>query len=161
MSLHALIDDYVIVDIKDLIDEDIFAESRCHQMVLDITGIIPAPLVGWIFDGYGFVSSREPLSANEIVVLQQRTQREFGQVLVIKAVDALGVRNLELYNAGTVVNIASIAQQMLSMRILLESGALKTCVGLCNAIKASYPQYIDIFDMVIKETTDFLNANNY
>lgn len=161
MSLYALVDDYIIVDIRMLGDDEIFVESKRHQMVLDLTGVIPSPAVGWIFNGHKFVPSLAPLSEIDAIALQQRTQREFGQVMVLKAVDALGVRNLELYNAGTPVNIANIAQQMSNMRLLLESGALKTCVSLCNAVKTSYPQYVDIFEMVIKEVTDFLNANNY
>jgi hypothetical protein len=73
----------------------------------------------------------------------------------------MGARNLKLSEEGVVVDVASLASQLSSIKLLLETGALKTARGICTLQKPNFSNHSDIFQVVIDEITNFLNTNGY
>jgi len=92
---------------------------------------------------------------------RQKNQREFGEYLVPELIDLMGERNLTLIQNGTPVSITSLAQDNASVKLLIETGALATARSICGVLKAKYPNHSDIYDHVIVDITEFLQATAY
>lgn len=92
---------------------------------------------------------------------QQTAQREFGQYLIPEMIDLMGERNLTLGQNGTTINMIAIASDNSSVKLLVETGALKTARSICLQLKVKYATHSDIYDHVIEDITEFLVQNGY
>lgn len=102
-----------------------------------------------------------PLSQDQADALQQRLQREFGLQLLPELVDQIGAINLKLSRSGQGVDVASMASQMASIKLLLEGGALKTVRGICAQLKPAFPVYANVLEHGIVSITNFLHRNGW
>lgn len=161
MREYAIIDDNKVIDIISLDDEGYLDRARGHQCVIDIEDIIPKPQVGWILEGNIIKPVSIELNPDQLDLIQQTSQRQFGLKLLPIATDLVGARNLKLARDGVPVNVASLAGQMASVKLLLEGGALKTVRGLVGALKITFPSHADIMDLIISEITNFLINNGW
>jgi hypothetical protein len=87
---------------------------------------------------------------------QQTEQREFGLYLIPELIDLMGERNLTLAQNGASINMLSIASDNASVKLLIETGALKTARSVCVQLKMKYPSHADIYDHVIEDISEFL-----
>lgn len=134
---------------------------RSVQGVIDITDQVPEPQVGWALIGSELMNQTPPTTSDEHDAYQQKAQRQKGEQLCKKATDLVGARNLKLARELVPVDVALLASQMLSLKTLLEGGALKTVRGLCLAMKAAHPNHADILQSIVDEITEFLIKNNW
>jgi hypothetical protein len=100
------------------------------------------------------------LESNGIEEMQMG-KRTFGQTIINNLIDAMGVRNQKLIDAGTPLNVVSIASDNASIKLLIETGALGTAISLCSQLKYKYPTHADIYDTTVKTLAEFLQRNNY
>jgi hypothetical protein len=163
MKLHACIKDNVVDQLVEIVDEEQYQFlAKNYSTILDISETIPQPQVGWVFNGTGLEHpSFQNLSEDEFDSFQQTAQRQYGQKLMEKLVDSLGARNLKLTREQTPVDVASLAGQLSAIKLLLETGALKTVRGLCVAIKPAFPNHSDILQSAIDDITVFLETNDF
>ena len=49
--LGAVIDNNVVIEVRDFFDEEVVDLMQKHQLVFDTTNFLQQPKVGWVFDG--------------------------------------------------------------------------------------------------------------
>lgn len=160
MRKHAIVNDSIVSEIVYLNEDETIERSR-YSLVIDIEDMVPSPEIGWILEGNKLMLSPSSYSLDEFDAIQQNSQRLFGEKLLKVAVDKIGARNLKLARENTPADIAALASSMASLKLLLEGGALKTVIGLCNAVKNNFPNHTDILQSVIDEISNFLNENGW
>lgn len=94
-------------------------------------------------------------------LIQQNDQRTWGESFAETIIDQVGARNLLLAQKGTTPNITSLLQNLLSVKELLKTGALKTAISVINQVKPYYPAYEDIFSLAVSDITTFLKSKGY
>lgn len=151
----------IVTSVVDLGDSEVAAASSSNEMVIDIEDMIPQPEAGWKLDGNKLVPGQTEMTLDQADLYQQTAQRKFGLKLLPMAVDMVGARNFKLYREGTAVDVAVLAGQMASIKLLMEGGALKTVRSLCSYLKPSFPNHEDILDFIIAEITNFLTNNGW
>jgi hypothetical protein len=159
MRKYAILTDNKITEIVNAEESEIREIAR-SKMIVDIEDLIPEPGINWILQGNKLVPPSE-LNTEERDLFQQTAQRKFGEKLLPIAVDKIGARNLKLVREGNPTDVATLASQMASIKILLEGGALKTARGICSAIKPMHPNHSDILDEVISAISNFLTQNGW
>lgn len=161
MRKYAIVNNDVVSKVLDLDDQEVASISTDGSMVIDIEDMIPQPQTGWLLEGNKLVPASASMTADERDSFQQTAQRQFGLKLLPIVVDKLGARNLKLTREAVPVDVASLATQMSSIKLLLETGALKTVRGICSALKPAFPNHSDILDDVIIEISNFLVNNGF
>lgn len=157
MRRYALLKNNTVFAVLTLSDEEIAAVT---DLVFDVE-TSPEVEVGWILVGNKLQKKSSIQEASAEQQAQQTHQRMFGQELSPFVVDKIGTRNIQLSSAGVVLDVVTLAVQMQSVKLLIETGALKTARGLCVALQGAFPLHKDIFDYVITEISSFLVASGY
>lgn len=160
MRWYAVINNNTVTQVLQL-DEEACVELSKNNQVVDIEDLIPRPEVGWTLNGNHLDPQSSNMSNDELDAFQQKAQRLFGLYLLPLATDKVGARNLKLTRESVSVDVASLAAQMASIKILLEGGALKTVRGLCLSTKPAFPNHVDILDWIISEINNFLIKNGW
>lgn len=160
MRKHAFLKDNVVVKCESISQEQYNLEIKNYDMIVDVEDILPSPSVGWVLNGNNLVSNIS-LDQDDMDFFQQKTQREYGLKLLPLSMDLIGARNLKLSREGTPADIASLASQMASIKLLMEGGALKTARDILIMIKPLYPNHEDILIYVINEINNFLTINGW
>lgn len=153
---HALINNNAVTATVDLdldaedLDRSIFL---VNQLVLDIHDLSPQPAIGWVLNGNKLElplgnSDRE---AYEEILADKKT--EFGIKLARLCINKIGARNKILNKSGA--QVAALLNSLLSVKLLLETGALGTARASCVQLKVVYTEYSDIFDLIISQVNDF------
>lgn len=158
---HAILNNNIVTEVRE-VSEDQYADlARANQLLIDISAQIPEPSVGWILAGNRLRPAEPETSPDVMDGIQQSAQRKFGEILLLILVDKIGARNLKLSRESTPVDVAALATQMASIKLLLETGALKTVRGICNALKPAFPLHADILTYAITEITNFLISQGW
>jgi hypothetical protein len=92
---------------------------------------------------------------------RQERGREFGESIIKEFIDAMGTRNLDLSKAGSTVNILAVAQDNASIKLLIETGALKTARDMTLLLKQKYPSHVDLYDWAYNILNNFLTESGY
>lgn len=100
-------------------------------------------------------------TGEEAALNQQKHQREWGQVYILVLIDKVGARNLYLASQGQTVDVAALLVALGGVKELLNTGALKTAIGLLTYHRPNYAAYDDIFEEAISAISGFLVANGY
>lgn len=161
MKKYAIIDDNLVTEILDLEDEEVTKEQAYHSLVVEIEGLNPLPAVGWELNGNTLIRPLNNLTLEQLDDIQQDSQQKFGQKVLTPYVNKLGSRNLKLARESISVNVSAMASQMALLKLLLETGALKTARGLSYQMKSIHTNHIDILDALISEITGFLNTHGW
>jgi len=132
-----------------------------YQAALDITEATPEPQVGWVFENNELVAATSEYTPDQMDLIQQQAQRKYGHKICDTYADLVGARNFKLARENTPVNVASLAGQLLSLKTLLQGGALKTARTATEAMKVAHPTHADIFDLAIADITSFLIQNGW
>lgn len=158
---HAVLQNNVVSEILLLEEEQVSAKAKEVEAIIDIEDTIPRPEVGWVLSGNTLIQPTQNLTSDQLDSYQQTAQRLFGLKLLPSAVDRVGARNLKLAREATPADVVSLANQMASIKLLLEGGALKTARTVCLMIKPSFPLHADILQAVADEITNFLQTNGW
>lgn len=153
MRKYAIVNNFIITEIKDLEDNECVEHSNNNQLVIDIQDIVPQPMVQWVLQGNKFEipqgsSDREQF---EIKLASQKT--DFGIKLARTAVDRIGARNKILNKNGQ--QVGALLTSLMPVKLLLETGALSTARGACSQLVYVYGEYADILQYVIDEINSF------
>jgi len=153
MRKYALVNNFVISEIIEIEEEDYNNYIKNNNLIIDITDLNPQPQVNWVLNGNKLEfpigdSNREKL---EIELASKKT--EFGTTLAKHAINRIGARNKILNKTGT--QVTTLLNQLLGVKLLLETGALGTARSSCSQLKLIYTEYSDIFDYVINEINSF------
>lgn len=160
MRKYAVLQENVVVEISDMEDSQCQERSRL-ETIIDIEDQAPQPEIGWVFSQNKIVPTEPVSDPDQLDAIQQKSQRLFGLKLLPRAVDMVGARNLKLAREGTPANVASLATQMQTVKLLLEGGALKTTRTVCTALKPSFPEHSDILQFVMDEINNFLAEHGW
>lgn len=160
MRTYAILKDLVVTEITTM-DVDQCAMCSLDSMVVDVEDQIPQVQIGWVLEGNKIKSNIVVSDPDEMDAVQQTSQRIYGQRLLPIAVDLVGARNLKLSREGTPANVQALAVQMQTVKVLMESGALKTTRTVCESLKPGFPLHADILQYVIDDITAFLVMNNW
>jgi len=154
---YALLNNNVVSKIIDCEDNALQELIIGSDSVIDITEITPQPFVGWVLRG------------NQLEIPQGTSDREafeeklndlkstFGTSLAKICTNKIGARNKILNKSGE--QVIALLNTLLSIRFLLEGGALSTARYNCSQLKLVYTEYADVFDYVISEINQFELSN--
>jgi hypothetical protein len=92
---------------------------------------------------------------------KQQSGREFGQSILNDFIDAIGTRNLDLSKAGATINTLAIAQDNAAVKLLIETGAIKTASDLMLSLKIKYPTHADLYEWAYNKIHTFLTERGY
>lgn len=153
MRKYALVNQSVITSIIEIEEEALSSYIKSNEMVLDITDLSPQPLIHWVLNGNTFeipqgITDREQF---ELELASKKT--DFGIKLARIAVDRIGAKNKILNKTGD--QVATLLNQMLPVKLLLETGALGTARFSCTQLKLIFTEYTDVFDFIINEINLF------
>ena len=158
---YAFVNNNVVTSIESLEEADVQAASRVNQLVIDIHEVSPQPFVGCILSGNQLVLPTSEMTDDEFDTYQQKSQREYGMLLLTDIIDKLGQRNLKLGREGASFSVTTLASNSASIKLLLETGALKTARTVCQMVNPSFPLHEDIFDLAIARIDNFLSLNGF
>ena len=161
MRKYAIIDNNIVVKVLNLSETEIQTEVEYHSMVLDIEDLIPCPEVGWILEGNTLRFIKSNLTSEQLDDIQQESQQKFGQKILVPYINRLGSRNLKLARDGVPVDVSVMASQMSLLKLLLETGALKTARGLTYQMATVHVNHSDILNLIIAEITNFLSNQGW
>lgn len=153
MKKYATINNNVVTSILDLEIEEHLNVSTQHQLLIDIDDLNPQPVIGWVLNGNKLEIPQGYSSREEYEIELAEKKVNFGMKLSNICVVRIGARNKILNKSGT--QVATLLNQLLSIKLLLETGALGTARYSCLQIKTIYTEYADIFDYIINEINIF------
>jgi hypothetical protein len=73
----------------------------------------------------------------------------------------VGTINLTLSSQGQVVNVSTLLTNLMTVKMLLETGALKTARSLCMFYKPQFTTYSNVFQHAIDEVTRYLHQKGW
>jgi hypothetical protein len=153
MAKYAFIKNGVVQLVEDINAEEYPNHIPHWDSIIDVTNLIHEPKIGWIVFNNVLVA----VSPEE----QQRVQQIYGTNLALELVNKVGTINLTMASQGETVNVASLLNSLASIKMLLETGALKTARGLCTYYKPQYPAYANVFQLAETEITNFLTERGW
>lgn len=153
MRKYALLQNNVVVEIRQLEEYEVQTLGHNYSIVIDIEDELPQPEVGWVLEGNKLISlgSTETQEQFEIELASKKTS--FGILLAREAIDKIGARNKILNKTGS--QVTTLLNQLVGIKLLLETGALGTARYSCTQLKSIYTEYTDIFDIVISAINNF------
>jgi hypothetical protein len=153
MRKYAFLKNNIVV-LVDSIEPEEYGNHIAHwDAIIDIDGFDPEPKTGWILQGNALVP---------VVLLdQQSAQQVFGQKLALELVNMMGARNLLLYSQGVSVNIPALLTSALPVKMLIETGALKTARTAILASMGNFPQHTDVFQYAVNSINTFLQSKGW
>lgn len=154
---YAIVNNNIITDIQILSEEQYVEYSTRNQILIDIEDEVIQPQINYVFNGNKLEipcgeSSRELF---EIALAEKKTA--FGIKLARTAINKIGARNKILNKSG--IQITTLINQLLGIKMLLDTGALGTARSSCMQLKSLYTEYSDIFELVIQEIDSFELSN--
>lgn len=159
MRLYAIVDNNIVVNVISIEEDVVSSISREHQLVIDIEDMAVRPCVGWHLEGTKFLVGED--QNGDKYYNQQKTQREMGIRLAAEVADLIGARNLKLSAEGNSINVATVLQQLSTLKALLEAGCLRTTLLVVESIIPAFPVYSDIFSYAKNYISNFLKDMGY
>lgn len=153
MRKYALINGGVVTSTIDAEEESVCDLVKENQMVIDISDISPQPSPGYVLNGNKLEIPQNMSSREQFEIELNSKKSEFGTKIARSAVDKIGARNKILNKNGS--QVISLLLQLLSIKSLLETGALGTARSSCSQLKSIHTEYTDIFDEVISQINNF------
>jgi hypothetical protein len=155
MRKYAIITNNVVSSIIEKDPDDVSLSSifNSNSTVVDITDLTPLPTIGWVLRGNAleFPQGESDREAFEEKLADLKT--DFGIKLARMAINKMGARNKILNKTGA--QVGSLLNNLIPIKMLLETGALGTARYSCSQLKLVYTEYSDIFDKIISDINDF------
>lgn len=157
MAKFALVNNLIVTEIVEFDVEQYSNYAKTNDMVIDVTDIEPSPQVGWVLEGNALQFPSSETSVEKLEIALNAKKRQFGTNLSNIAIDRIGARNKILKKNGT--QVTNLLIQLMSVKSLLETGALGTARYACIQLKVVYTEYEDIFNYVINEINVFESSS--
>jgi hypothetical protein len=158
MGKYAIVSNGVVVAIKEFeTDDEIREQAATGEMIIGIDDLDPQPKVNWVLNGNQLEMPCGQSSREEFEIALATKKTDFGIALARTAIDRIGARNKILGKTGAQVSV--LMSQLLSVKLLLETGALGTARYACSQLKTSFTEYADIFDIIITKINQFEKEN--
>lgn len=154
---HAIVENNVVVEIAILEEEDIITISKIKQAVIDIEDMSPQPNLNWVLNGNKLEFPQSNSERERLEECLAQRKMDLGFELSNLAIVKMGARNKILNKSSA--QVSALLTQLLSVKLLLETGALGTARDACSQLKLVYTEYADIFDTVILRINDFERDN--
>lgn len=153
MRKYAMLENNLVVEVLELDEDAYMAESKYHQIIIDVEDLLITPQIGWVLVGNSLVSQEPALSLEEYEIVLADKKTNHGISLAREAINKIGARNKMLNKTGP--QVVTLLNQLVGVKMLLETGALSTARYSCTQLKSVYVEYADIFDLVIFSINDF------
>jgi hypothetical protein len=153
MRKYALLLNNKIVEIREIDDAEIAHAMQNSQCVIDIEDMIPQPSLGWVLNGNTLQIPTQSSSLEDFEIDLNNRKSIFGTEIVRECINKIGARNKILNKTGT--QVGAVLTQMLSVKLLLETGALGTARSACSQLVYVFPEYQDILNYVISQINNF------
>lgn len=156
MRKYAIVDNNVVIQIKEMDESEYMTLSRQHQLIIDITDMLPQPSLSWLLVGNALQAPSGSLTQEQQLEIIVGQYRKYGEELSKVLNDKVGARNLML--GKTEAQISSLVTTLISIGTLLEKGALKTARTVMQQVNPGFSEYSDIFDYGIDAITSYVGA---
>jgi hypothetical protein len=153
MRKYALVNNSIVTAIVDLEDNEVLEQIQINHSVIDVTDMSPQPQVNYVLNG-NVLELPQNLSSREALEIDLALRKlDFGANLSRNSIARIAARNKILNKSNE--QVATLLNQLLSVKMLLDTGALGTARLSCMQLKLAYTEYTDIFDYVISEVNSF------
>jgi len=153
MRKYALVINGIVSQVLDLEDDQVMAMSMGSDAVIDIEDQNPQPVAGWILNG-NILEKAQGSSALESYEESLALKKiDYGCNLSKVAISKIAARNKILKKNST--QITTLLNQLIGVKMLLETGSLGTTRESCVILKTIYTEYTDIFEYVIDQINTF------
>lgn len=153
MGRYALVNNNIVTSVLDIDESDLSRYSAVNHMIIDVTNIVPEPRIGFVLNGNVLELPQGQSSREQFEIDLAIKKMDFGANLARQAIAKIGARNKILNKTGE--QVSALLTQLLSVKLLLETGALGTARGACMQLQAVFTEYADIFADVIVEINTF------
>ena len=153
MRKYALINDNKVTAIQDCEVEELFNLSKNNDLIIDIEDLSPQPVFGWVLNGNIL---QKPCGDSDLEKYEEALaikKIDYGIALSKTAIAKIAARNKILNKNST--QITTLLNQLIGIKMLLETGSLGTTRENCLLLKDIYTEYTDIFNFVINQINDF------
>jgi hypothetical protein len=150
MRKYAIVINNVVSSVIQIEPEDF---GQYAGTFIDIEDLSPQPAVGWVLNGNKLEYPIGQSSVEELEIRLAEKKTDFGIKLSYNCINKIGARNKILNKNGT--QVTTLLNQLIGVKMLLETGALGTARYSCSQLKLVYTEYADIFDYVISEVNTF------
>ncbi len=157
MGRYAVVNNNTVTEIIEIEDDAYTTSLGINQLLISIDGAIPEPKVGFVLNGNLLEVPQGHGDREEYEYALAVKKTDFGIKLSRVAVDRIGARNKILNKSGA--QVGALLSVLISVKLLLETGALGTARYSCSQLKIVYTEYSDIFDNVIEQITSFESSN--
>jgi hypothetical protein len=157
MRKYALINNNTVTEIVEVDELECEEYARSNQMVIDIEDMSPMPVVGYVLNGnvLEIPQGRGDRETFEYNLAVKKT--DFGIKICRVAIDRIGARNKILNKTGS--QVTALLNQLIGIKMLLETGALGTARYSCTLLLVPYSEYADILNDVIEQINSFEASN--
>lgn len=157
MQKYAIINNNKVTDIQSVEEEDYLILAKNNHLVISIEGTSPQPQIGWVLNGNKLEYPQSLSSVEEFEIQLAAKKCEFGTQLAKETINRMGARNKILNKTGA--QVIAILNQLVGIKMLLETGALGTARSSCAQLKSIFTEYSDIFDDIINKINSFESTN--
>lgn len=155
MQKYALLKENIVVEIKDMEENDLLLISSEYSSSIDITSY-PYPVsIGFILVGNMLVDTLGNQPSLELTLQYKiKEAREFGEKLRGEVIDRIGAKNIILGKSES--QVLNVVSALNPVGDLLVGGALKTARNAIQSYLSLYPEYSTEFNYAIDKITEFV-----
>lgn len=153
MRKYALVNSGIVSQVLDLEEAQALAAGLTNNAVIDIEDQIPQPVVGWVLNGNILEKAQGNSSLEKYEQELALKKIDYGCNLSKIAIAKVAARNKILKKSST--QITTLLNQLIGVKMLLETGSLGTTREACTVLKSIYTEYTDIFEYVIDQINTF------
>lgn len=157
MRKYAVLKNFVVTEIVTLSEEEVEVFSKTVEQLIDVEDYAPAVVPGYILNGNKLEIPQNNSSREQFEIQLNDKKSRFGTDLARDAVNKIGARNKILNKNGA--QVSALLNSLLSIKILLETGALGTARAICAQMASVYTEYADIFQYIVSEVNSFESSN--
>lgn len=153
MRKYALINGSIVTQIIDLEEDQMLSYGKINDAVIDIEDQVPQPVIGWVLNGNILEKAQGNSSLEQYEQELALKKIDYGCNLSKIAISKIAARNKILKKSSA--QITTLLNQLIGIKMLLETGSLGTTREACAVLKTVYTEYTDIFEYVIDQINIF------
>ena len=157
MRKYAVLKNLVVTEIVTLSEEEVRDFSKTVEQLIDVEEYSSNVVPGYILNGNKLEIPQNNSSREQFEIQLNDKKSRFGTDLARDAVNKIGARNKILNKNGA--QVSALLNSLLSIKILLETGALGTARSICVQMASVYTEYADIFQHIVSEVNSFESSN--
>lgn len=156
MKKYALVKNDVVISVEMLTEDAYRQKSMECQVIVDISELVIEPEIGWVLEGNALRPHSSNISLEKIEDTKMRNRFKVGNKVCDEAIVLISGRNRMLEKNSTQVN--QIITTFTPIELAMRKCALPTALLGIAQMRSLFPEYLDIFDYVSSELTNYLNS---